>query len=148
MSESKLQQRFWQTTKEVPGGCWAWLGRYGKKDGYGYFWMDGKYRLAHRVSLEWKLGRPIMDGYWSLHRCNNKFCVRPGHLYEGTPAQNILDQYRAGTGKTKLGPKERKQLLAAIKGGESIPKACKRFGVKRNWYSDHKRLLREGKRNE
>lgn len=28
-----------------------------------------------------------------LHKCNNKICANPNHLYEGTALENIMDFY-------------------------------------------------------
>jgi hypothetical protein len=48
-------------------------------------------KLAHRVALEQKLGRPIAPGLQCNHTCDVKACINPDHLYEGTQKQNIAD---------------------------------------------------------
>lgn len=73
------------------GPCWEWTGA---RNGWGYGVLrdeDGKLQLAHRVSLSLKLQRPIEPGYFANHLCANKWCVRPAHLYEGTPSENAHD---------------------------------------------------------
>lgn len=73
------------------GPCWEWTGA---RNGHGYGVLrdeEGKLVLAHRVSLSLSLGRPIQKGYLANHRCNQKWCVRPAHLYEGTPSENYWD---------------------------------------------------------
>jgi hypothetical protein len=47
-----------------------------------------------RLALELKLGRPIREGYFACHHCDNKRCVRPDHLYEGTPKDNTRDRIK------------------------------------------------------
>ena len=47
---------------------------------------------VHRLALERKLGRPIKPGFFALHLCDNKSCVNPDHLYEGTDKDNQQDR--------------------------------------------------------
>lgn len=44
-----------------------------------------------RWILEQKLGRPIESGKIACHRCDNKLCIEPEHIYEGTYRSNALD---------------------------------------------------------
>jgi len=83
---------------EIAGtACWEWTGH--TCDGYGYIGMqrpDGTYhnRRAHRVA--WLLE----TGKWStvdtLHKCDNRVCVRFSHLFEGTNQENTADKTAKG----------------------------------------------------
>lgn len=97
-----LYDRFWEKVDKngpVPahrpelGPCWVWTA--GRSHGYGLIYVDrsGKTR-AHRVSFFLKHGRwPQPCG---LHRCDNRLCVRPSHIFEGTKADNVRDMDAKG----------------------------------------------------
>lgn len=50
---------------------------------------------GHRFAWELFIG-PIPEGMQVCHKCNNKHCVNPEHLYLGTAKQNINDAIRDG----------------------------------------------------
>ena len=88
-----LEVRFWAKVKKT-AGCWLWTAS--TRNGYGQIGNPGrKVLLAHRVSWELANG-PIPDGMWVLHRCDNPPCVRPSHLFLGTPKMNSQDSKRKG----------------------------------------------------
>jgi len=93
-------ERFWSNVSFPRGGrgCWLWEG--GKfSNGYGRFSVGKRSSiLAHRWSLERRLGRPLSG--FALHSCDVKHCVNPDHLREGTQAENMADAIDRGRFKT------------------------------------------------
>lgn len=73
-------------------------------NGYGYLHIrrpGDKWRLrsAHRLAFEMANGHPAQG--MVLHRCNNRKCINPEHLYNGDHAQNMRD--RAASGNNRSG---------------------------------------------
>lgn len=75
-------------------GCWIWTGKH-DRNGYGRFRLDGKWQLAHRVSLALFV-EAIPDGMEGDHLCEVKDCVHPDHLEVVTSGTNMRRQQRIG----------------------------------------------------
>jgi hypothetical protein len=105
--------RFWAKVAKSDG-CWEWQA-VRSSQGYGAFrpTPESKQRSAHCYSWELAFG-PIPDGLWVLHRCDNRVCVRPEHLFVGSASDNAQDAIAKGRRRRKGTSAElRRQRMAA-----------------------------------
>lgn len=79
------------------GECWEWKGGVHAR-GYGRFTLNGRRMPAHRASYALFVGA-VPDHLLVCHRCDNKRCVRPEHLFLGTQHDNMMDWTRKGLNK-------------------------------------------------
>lgn len=82
--------RFLNKVLPVDNGCHEWQSTL-HRDGYGKFWLFNKQYAAHRASYLLQVGE-IKDDLCVLHKCDNRKCVNPDHLYLGTHKQNVKDK--------------------------------------------------------
>lgn len=96
ISEQTLYARFTKKfLMDTKTGCWNWTAST-INSGYGVIGTGPhKVETAHRVS--WRIYRgPIPNDLWVLHKCDNRRCVNPDHLYLGTIRDNAQDVMRRG----------------------------------------------------
>jgi hypothetical protein len=100
--EMELWERFWvKVNKNGPipdyrsdlGPCWMWESALESK-GYGQFGIQGRNRMAHRLSFMFYYG-PIHDKLEVDHLCRAHACVNPAHLEAVTKRENM----RRGVGR-------------------------------------------------
>lgn len=77
--------------------CRVWTR--GTTCGYGMLWTGERQELTHR--LAWKENFKTTPRC-VLHHCDNRLCIEPKHLFEGTRADNATDRAAKGRNNSDL----------------------------------------------
>lgn len=151
-----LEERFWSKVDvRGPDECWPW--KAGTNKGYGTFKAFGRTVPAHRIAYELVKG-PIPPGLDVLHKCDNRPCCNPAHLWPGTDLDNAQDRDSKGRGaygerngsriyperlwrgekhgRAKLTDHQVKRIRGLSSDGRSQRSIAKEFGVSQAniWY--------------
>lgn len=138
---ARCAARFWsRVDKNGPvvrlelGRCWLWTGSL-FRGGYGQVKWFGRARTAHTVSWELVNGH-VPAGEYVLHRCDRRDCVRPAHLFTGSPAVNSADAVAKGrttrgerSGRARLTNALVQEIRARFAAGDSRAALARAFGV-------------------
>lgn len=98
-------KNFWSKVEKTDK-CWFWRGASdGKPNGYGKLTIRHVAHTAHRVSWVIHNGDiPKGEGYHGvcvLHKCDNRNCINPEHLFLGSQQENMRDAWDKGRGVNK-----------------------------------------------
>lgn len=122
-------RRFWAKVRKTRG-CWNWVGAL-KGNGYGHAFDGERVEYVHRISYRLHHGQSsIPVGMNICHRCDNRRCVRPDHLFLGTRKDNQNDMAKKGRhGLAKLNASQVRYIRRARGRGETCEAIGRRLGV-------------------
>jgi hypothetical protein len=146
LSEGILR-RFWSKVSKSDG-CWIWIGTL-KENGYGVLSIRRRNVYAHRLSFK-IAGNALTDDAVLCHRCDNRRCVRPDHLFPGTTKDNSDDKVSKDRHFKPKGERNGQSILTIaqveqIRASTEFHKAlAERFGVSKSLIS----MIKSGRRWE
>lgn len=94
--------------------CIEWDG-YIQKNGYGKTTINRRFDYTHRHAFKVFIG-PIPEGMEVCHKCDNRLCCNPKHLFLGTRKENMEDAVAKGR-------QARGEMLSVLRRGEKAPAA-------------------------
>ncbi len=100
--------------REVTTECWDWIGSVNSGNGYGRVVFGGKTWAIHRLSYV-TFKTPIPIGQCVLHKCDNRVCFNPKHLFLGTHYDNVLDMISKGRNRNPAGKDHHAAVLNEVK---------------------------------
>ena len=103
-----LDSRFWAKVNKLgTNDCWNWTAHV-SKSGYGWIYVgDKKATFAHRVcAVLGGLLDSLDNPSHVLHKCDNRKCCNPSHLFIGTNADNVADRVSKNRSGSKPQPGE------------------------------------------
>jgi hypothetical protein len=118
-----------------PDDCWIWDGKFSSTTGYGQLMHMYKGYSSHRLAYLLYF-KEIPEGLCVLHKCDNRKCVNPNHLFLGTKGENNTDRKnkkRSSIGENRPLSKLTEDDVRYIKTSEdSSRKLARKFGINKN----------------
>lgn len=96
----ELEERFWSKVNILgEDDCWEWNAAI-DTSGYGAFKYNRKKYDSNRMT--WFIVYGEFPELWVLHKCDNRLCCNPNHLFLGTYQDNIDDMVKKGRTATGI----------------------------------------------
>lgn len=113
-------EKLWVRTERRKNGCLEWTGPV-NSSGYGGISHEGKSYGAH-VAAWIDTNGDLPKGMHVLHKCDNRRCCEPSHLFLGSSSDNVTDMVNKGRAHHRSGwhtqnetwKKQRIEQIAAL----------------------------------
>ncbi len=132
---AKLRARLIEGATRTATGCLEWRALSHDRYGYGRLKIGRKLISTHRLAYLHFVGE-IGPGLHVLHRCDNRCCIEPSHLFLGTNTENTRDRNNKArqargeaNGRSKLTADD---VRAIRESGQLHRVIAKRYGVSEN----------------
>lgn len=142
VNKELVAKRFWKKVNvSGPDDCWNWTASTDSR-GYGQMNIEKQHWIASRLS--WILHHGEIQGdvdakkILVCHKCDNRRCVNPSHLFLGTAKDNMADMHSKGRARpprgqdsyrAKLTEEKVIQIRELKRSGVSTIELSGRFGV-------------------
>lgn len=128
LNERFNPEQFWKKCKSgTIAECWLWQGHIGW-GGYGVeFLADGSNERAHRIAYMLTTNMYLKRGDCVRHRCTNRDCINPHHLYKSSRSGQSI--HGSQHGRSKLNEDEARMIRALHSQGETVVSLAARHGV-------------------
>jgi hypothetical protein len=122
-----------RTNKQAANGCWEWTGCFANT-GYGSMGIPRTRKVMNVHRLAWIVTNgDVPAGLYICHRCDNRKCLNPDHLFLGTAADNMRDSRQKGRqscGAANYNAKLLESDVREIRASRESQRAlARRFGV-------------------
>jgi hypothetical protein len=139
--------RFWSKVSiKDPEKCWEWTAAL-KDNGYGYFRISKELGMisAHKAAYIITNGT-VPEGMYVCHRCDNRKCANPNHLWLGSAVENQRDMASKGrnVSPAKVLSDEDKAAICGLRlAGVERGALSERFSVTKNHITRVCRIAKE-----
>ena len=121
---------------QIRGECLEWPGAQ-YPNGYGLISFAGKNLRVHRIALEASRGADL-GLLMACHRCDNRLCCNPAHLFAGNHQDNMRDgvskrrfAYGENHGRAKLTASQVRTIRLLHSLGATPTELARKFGMSR-----------------
>ncbi|MCX6897033.1 MAG: HNH endonuclease [Verrucomicrobia bacterium] len=145
MFNERVIKRFYSKVSKDENGCLVWTGTL-DRGGYGALNITiapGTFVMvkAHRWAKQYELQTLITPDVFVCHRCDNRVCVNPEHLFLGSNMDNVLDMLKKGRNRSTLTHEQVWEIRSLIAAGKTDTEISYYYPVGRKAINDirHKR---------
>ena len=111
-------------------GCWNWTAS--TTEGYGSYWNNGKVNRSHRYAYTTAYDYELQPGEVVCHKCDNRQCVNPKHLFVGTQQDNMSDMVKKNRHTGKLHTSDVSNIRKMLQQGYSGNHIAAVYGVSKH----------------